>query len=132
MIPSGLGTLGPALPLAIGGAVGRPDAPSVCVIGDGGLLFTIGEMAAAAARGQALVMILWNNGGYGEMRDEMGALSIPPIGTDGGADDFLTIAKGFGWTTHRPPTLDEVESTLAGCESPSTPTLIELTPELLA
>lgn len=132
MIPAGLGTLGPALPLAIGAVVGRPDATAYCVVGDGGVLFTIGEMAAAATLGLPVVMLLWNNDGYGEMRDEMDDLGIRHIGTDASAKNFGTIAAGFGWSHYLPETLEEVSATLRGCEAPDRPTLIELTPELLA
>lgn len=131
MVPAGLGTLGPALPLAIGGAVGRPGAPAFCVVGDGGLLFTIGEMAAAASLGLPVAMLLWNNDGYEEMRDEMDELGIPHVGTDAGARDYGTIARGFGWSSSRPRGLDEVAATLGRREPSSGPTLIELTPELL-
>lgn len=131
LIPAGLGTLGPSLPLAIGGSVGRPDATAYCVVGDGGLLYSIGEMAAAASLELPLVMLLWNNDGYGEMRDEMDELAIPHIGTDAGARDFRAIAEGFGWSSLRPRSLAEVEATIGDCESPARPTLVELTPELL-
>ncbi|MBS1877932.1 MAG: 5-guanidino-2-oxopentanoate decarboxylase [Actinobacteria bacterium] len=132
LIPAGLGTLGPALPMAIGGAVGRPQATALCVIGDGGLLFTIGEMAAAASLRLPLVMLLWNNDGYEEMRDEMDELGIPQIGTEASAEDYGTIAAGFGWARFRPGSVEEVVATLTDCRSPARPTVIELTPDLLA
>lgn len=131
MVPAGLGTLGPALPLAIGAAIGRPDATAYCVVGDGGVLFSIGEMASATTLGLPIVMLLWNNHGYGEMRDEMDELGIPHIGTDAGAEDFGAIATGFGWSHLRPGSLEEVGATLREHGSPGRPTLVELTPELL-
>ena len=48
---TGFGTLGYALPAAIGAKVGRPEAPVVCIIGDGGLHFTMPELASAADAG---------------------------------------------------------------------------------
>jgi thiamine pyrophosphate-dependent acetolactate synthase large subunit-like protein len=132
MIPAGLGTLGPSLPLAIGGSIGRPGATAVCVVGDGGLLYSIGEMAAAASLELPLVALLWNNDGYGEMRDEMDVLGIPHIGSDASAKDYRTIAGGFGWSSFRPKSLEDVVATLAHCAAPPRPTLIELTPELLS
>jgi thiamine pyrophosphate-dependent acetolactate synthase large subunit-like protein len=131
LVPAGLGTLGPALPLAIGGAIGRPGSTAYSVVGDGGVLFTIGEMAAAATLGLPVVMLLWNNAGYGEMRDEMDDSGIGHIGTDAGAEDFRTIAAGFGWERFRPQSLEEVGATLRESRAPSRPTLVELTPELL-
>lgn len=131
-IPAGLGTLGPALPLAIGASIARPEATAVCVSGDGGLLYSIGEMAAAASLALPLLMLLWNNDGYEEMRDEMDLKGIPQIGTEASAEDFQMIARGFGWSAFRPRDLDEVAATLASAAAPQRPTLIELTPALLA
>ena len=45
---TGYGTLGPALPAAVGAKIGAPDRQVVAIVGDGSFLFTVGEMAAAA------------------------------------------------------------------------------------
>lgn len=131
MIPSGFGTLGPALPLAIGSAVGNPERPSVCVTGDGGVLYSIGEMATAADLASGLVMLLFNNQGYGEMRDEFDLIDVPHIGTDAQARDYLTIARGFGWEAVRPQSLEEVAEAVVVATGKNRSTLIELTPSLV-
>ena len=41
--PKGYGTLGYALPAAIGAKIAEPDCPALIVMGDGGLMFTLGE-----------------------------------------------------------------------------------------
>ena len=56
---TGYGTLGYALPAAIGAKLARPDRPVVALIGDGGLLFTgrgarVGGRSAGPDRGAAL------------------------------------------------------------------------------
>jgi thiamine pyrophosphate-dependent acetolactate synthase large subunit-like protein len=131
MIPAGFGTLGPALPMAIGAAVGDPERPAVCVVGDGGLLYAIGEMATAADLDTGLIMLLYNNQGYGEMRDEFDLLGIPHIGTDAQARDYLAIADGFGWEATRPDDLDAVGEAIENAVANSRPRLIELTPALV-
>jgi len=45
--PAGLGTLGCALPGAIGAKIARPDRPVIVLAGDGGFLFTVQELATA-------------------------------------------------------------------------------------
>jgi len=45
--PYGFGTLGYALPAAIGGAVARPEHPTLCIIGDYGFQYTMMELATA-------------------------------------------------------------------------------------
>src|SRR3712207_7126838 len=39
--------IGPGLPLAVGGAIGRPGTPVVLIAGDGGFMYNIGELATA-------------------------------------------------------------------------------------
>lgn len=78
----------------------------VCVCGDGGLLFTIGELAAATQLDLAITLIVWDNQGYQEMRDEMDLAGMPHIGTDAGAHDAAGILRGFGWTTTTVNTVD--------------------------
>lgn len=126
LIPAGWGTLGPALPMAIGAAVGAPGRPVVAVVGDGGLLFTIGEMAAAADLALPLVVLLWNNGGYGEMRDEMDLLGIRHVGTSASAHDYVAIARGFGWGARRLGSHDEVGEALTDALAAGRPRLIEI------
>jgi acetolactate synthase I/II/III large subunit len=131
MIPAGWASLGPALPMAIGAAVGRPGAPVVAVVGDGGLLFTIGEMATACQYELPLTLLLWNNHGYGEMRDQMDKLEIGHVGTEGTAHDFAAIAAGFGWRVHKPIDLTGVSGAVAQATTCGCPSLVELAAENL-
>ena len=74
--PNGYGTLGYALPAAIGARLGAPHRAVVALAGDGGLLFTIQELATAAELRLPLVIVLWNNDGLGQIRDDMIAKGI--------------------------------------------------------
>lgn len=96
LAPYGLGTLGPALPMAIGARVGRPDVPIMAVAGDGGLLFTIAELATAVDLGAPLTLVVWDNAGYGEIRDSFDRAGAPRVGTETTARDLVGIARGFG------------------------------------
>ena len=77
---TGYGTLGYALPAAFGAKLGQKDRPSVAVIGDGGLQFTIGELATAVELGLPVVVLVWNNQGYFEIKKYMAERGIPQIG----------------------------------------------------
>src|SRR5262249_18553638 len=64
--PMGWGTLGWAFPASIGAAAaGRP---SVCVTGDGGLLFALGELATAAQESLPVTVVVVDDQGYGMLR----------------------------------------------------------------
>src|SRR5690606_15231861 len=58
---TGYGTLGYGLPAAIGARLGDPTRPVICLIGDGGLQFTLPELASAVEAKVPLVVLLWNN-----------------------------------------------------------------------
>src|SRR6218665_1180312 len=93
---TGYGTLGYGLPAAIGAQLAAPDRPVVCLIGDGGLQFTLPELASAVEAGLAPIILLWNNGGYEEIRRYMRQRDIRPIGVDLYTPDFQLLARGFG------------------------------------
>lgn len=98
---TGYGTLGYGLPAAIGAKLADPSSPVVCLIGDGGLQFSLPELASAVEAGVGIIVLLWNNHGYGEIKRYMQRRDITPMGVDIHSPDFLTIARGFGCVAER-------------------------------
>jgi thiamine pyrophosphate-dependent acetolactate synthase large subunit-like protein len=128
LMPIGYGSLGCALPMAIGAKLAAPGRPVAALAGDGGLLFTLSELATAHDLGLALPVVVWNNDGYGEIRDSMARLGIPPLGTDAGAHDLVAIARGFGCRGERAEEMDAVERLVGDALTADRPTLIEVRP----
>ena len=128
----GFGTLGPALPMAIGAKVGAPERPVMSLSGDGGFLFTIQELATAVDLGLPLAVVVWNNHGYGEIKDSMERADVPPVAVDTSARDFLAIAEGFGCRAARVESLDDLPAVCAEAYAADRPTLIELVAERVA
>lgn len=64
----GLGTMGFALPAAIGARIGRPDLPVWVVAGDGGIQMTIQELATVVQEGLPLKIAVIDNGYLGMVR----------------------------------------------------------------
>ncbi|MGM0982111.1 MAG: 5-guanidino-2-oxopentanoate decarboxylase [Pseudomonadota bacterium] len=93
---TGYGTLGYGLPAALGAKLARPDLPVVALVGDGGLMFTLAEIATAVEERLPVVILLWHNGGYEEIRRYMAANGVTPIGVNLHAPDFQALASGFG------------------------------------
>ena len=98
LAPYGFGTLGCALPMAIGAAVGAQDRPVLAIAGDGGWLFTVAEMAAAHDLNSNITMVLWDNSGYEQIRASFDDVAAPRMGVDVTSHDPSAIARGFGWT----------------------------------
>ncbi|MER7400093.1 5-guanidino-2-oxopentanoate decarboxylase [Streptomyces sp. NPDC000151] len=80
--PTGFGTLGYALPAAVGAKVVDPDRQVVALSGDGGLQFSVQELATAVQLQLPLPIVVFDNGGYGEIRDEMVARGDRPVAVD--------------------------------------------------
>jgi len=126
LMPIGYGSLGCALPMAIGAKLAAPERPVAALAGDGGVLFTLTELASARDLGLALPLIVWNNDGYGEISDSMLRDGIEPIGTDAGAHDLVAIARGFGCEAATTRSMDEASSLIATALGRDRPTLIEV------
>ncbi|MEM5329757.1 5-guanidino-2-oxopentanoate decarboxylase [Paraburkholderia sp. JHI2823] len=123
---TGYGTLGYGLPAAVGAKLAAPDRPVVCLIGDGGLQFTLPELASAVEARVPVVVLLWNNFGYGEIRRYMTARDIVPVGVDIHTPDFLALARGFGCMACRVDTPDALAAQLQQAVSRDIPTVIEV------
>ncbi|WP_352259435.1 5-guanidino-2-oxopentanoate decarboxylase [Psychrobacter sp. TB55-MNA-CIBAN-0194] len=92
---TGFGTLGYGLPAAIGAMIGS-NSPVVSLMGDGGIQFTIAELICAAELELPLIVLLWNNQGYGEIRRYMEEGGLPLIGVNIKTPNFEPLAAGFG------------------------------------
>jgi acetolactate synthase-1/2/3 large subunit len=65
----GFGTLGYGFPTALGAKVGMPDRQVVCITGDGGFQYALADLATAAQFGINVTVILFNDRGYGVLKD---------------------------------------------------------------
>ncbi|MCT2362183.1 thiamine pyrophosphate-binding protein [Kocuria marina] len=104
-------TLGYGLPAAIGAKLAAPERPVVCLVGDGALMFSIQELMTAVELGLDLPVICVDNGGYGEIRQNMVDRSIQPLGVDLVQPDWVRLAEGFG-ATGLPATMDTLADTV--------------------
>ncbi len=122
---TGFGTLGYAVSAATGAwlATGQP---AIAVIGDGGLQFNLGEIATAREIGCPLIILLWNNNGYLEIKNYMERRDIPTLGVDIFTPDFQMLAKGFDCHALRISGAEGLADALVQAAGRDRPTLIEL------
>ena len=128
LAPYGLGTLGPALPMAIGAKVAAPDRPVVAIAGDGGVLFTIAELGTAADLGLNLPVVVWDNAGYGEIRDAFDRAGAPRLGVDVTVHDLLGVAAGFGCATAEARSPEALTAAVRAALDEDRPTVIRIRP----
>jgi acetolactate synthase-1/2/3 large subunit len=121
---TGYGALGYGLPAAIG-AARATGGPVVCIAGDGGIQFTLTELGAAVEEGLQLIVLVWNNRGYGEIKTYMVDRQITPVGVDLHTPDFVAIAMAYGVAGVRMETLEALPLLLGEAATRPGPTLIE-------
>ena len=112
LAPYGFGTLGCALPMAIGASTAAPKRPVLVIAGDGGWLFTVAEMAVAKDLNSKIVLVLWDNNGYEQIRESFDDVAAPQMGVDVSSHDPIAIAKGFGWATTQVATPEQLATAL--------------------
>lgn len=123
---TGYGTLGYGLPAAIGAKLACPQRPVVALVGDGGLQFSSSELIAAREAGVGVIVLLWNNHCYAEIRDYMVGRQIPPLGVDILPPDFQAMARSFHVAHYAPSSADALRGLLADLAGSSEPVMIEL------
>lgn len=96
MNPSGLGTLGFALPAAIGAKIARPERAVAALVGDGGFMFTMSELMVATQHRLALPVVIWNDRAFGEIHRLMRERGFEPLATDLNVPDLATLAAAYG------------------------------------
>ena len=79
---TGYGALGYAPGAAVGAAIAAPGVPVVCLIGDGGLQFSPGELRTALDEKLPITFIVWNNSGFREIAEAMRQAKVPVLGCD--------------------------------------------------
>ena len=77
---TGYGALGFAPGAAVGAALASPGTRVICLIGDGGLQFSPGELRTAVDERLPITFLVWNNAGFREIADAMRGANTEVIG----------------------------------------------------
>jgi acetolactate synthase-1/2/3 large subunit len=77
---TGYGALGYGTGAAVGAAIAQPDRHVVCLIGDGGLQFSPGELRTAVDEKARVTFLVWNNAAFREIADAMREAGAEVIG----------------------------------------------------
>ena len=124
--PMGYGTLGFALPAAIGGKIACPDRACAVLVGDGGFQFTLQELATAAELKLSMPILLWDNSALGEIADFMQARDIPQISVYPESPGFELLAKAYGLGYTAPDTAAEITEAVETALIQPKPTIIHV------
>jgi len=122
----GLGTMGFALPAAIGAKFSRPDADVWVIVGDGGFQMTMAELATIVQENIKVNIAIINNGYLGMVRQwqeffyERNYAATPLVNPD-----FTKIAEAYGILTFAVTHRDEVAPTVQKAREHPGPVLID-------
>src|SRR5262249_58662877 len=98
----------------------------IAVAGDGGVMFTISELATAAEERLALPLIVWNNDALKAIADGMDERKIPRIGVEPKSPDFIGLGKSLGCHATRAMSAEHLAESVRAALLADRPTLIEV------
>jgi acetolactate synthase-1/2/3 large subunit len=121
------GGIGQGIAMAIGAALAGTGAKTVALIGDGGAMVNLGELATAVDAQADIVFILMNDRGYGVIRNIQDAqFGGRRHYADLHTPDFALLAAALGLSHRRVSRLAELERALDEALSESGPQLVEI------
>jgi acetolactate synthase-1/2/3 large subunit len=95
LYPLGSGTLGYAWPASLGAAAAT-GGPTLAVVGDGGFLYGVAELASARQNGLDATLLLVDDGGYGILREYQRDAFGETFAVDLARPDFAALLEAFG------------------------------------
>jgi acetolactate synthase-1/2/3 large subunit len=117
--------IGPALPLAMGAAIAL-DRPTLVLCGDGGLMLHISELATLAEQSTPIVVCVFNDRGYGTLREVQRLRFDDTFGVELQTPDFVAVARAMGVRGHLVDAPDQLDDVLAKALTTPGPDLIEI------
>lgn len=101
IISNGFASMGIAVPGAIAAKLAYPDRKVVAVTGDAGFLMNSQEIETAMRLKLSLVILIWNDGGYGLIEWKQMKAYGRPSNVSFGNPDFVKYAEAFGAKGYR-------------------------------
>ena len=112
LVSNGLSTMSFALPGALGVKLARPESKVLAVVGDGAFLMNSQEIETAVRERIPLVVLIWEDGGYGLIEWKMDLELGEHYYVKFGNPDIVTYAESFGAKGYRINSAEELLPTL--------------------
>ena len=126
LYPVGSATLGYGVPAAIGAKVANPRRQVIAVVGDGGFLYSVNELATAVKYGLGIVFLVLNDARYGAIKYLQECIFHLSGEIDLVNPDFPALARAFGAAGARVDSPAALGSALARALAEPGPTVLEL------
>jgi benzoylformate decarboxylase len=126
-LASASGTLGFALPAAVGAALARPDRPVVAVVGDGSVHYAVQGLWTAARHRVPVTFVVVNNREYAVLKSFERFLHLGGApGLDVPGVDFAGLARGYGLPYRRIQAPEDLRPGLADAFACGAPSVVEI------
>ncbi|EGD54913.1 thiamine pyrophosphate-binding protein [Gordonia neofelifaecis] len=119
------GGIGQGLGMAIGATLADESHPTLAIAGDGGLAVHLGELLTVAQEKPWLVVMVFNDAGYGVLRN-MQAATGPTYAVDLATPDFAQLASSIGLDYLRIETAADAEPALKAAVDKRAPVIVEV------
>lgn len=124
LIPNGFCSMAQAFPGAIAAHLVHPDRRVLAICGDGGFLMNVQEMETAQRLGSNIVVLVWEDGGYGLIAWKQDNEFDRHTDLSFGNPDWLQLASAFGWHGHVVQHSSDLQATLEQAFQESGPSLV--------
>lgn len=109
MISTAGGSMGFALPAAIGAQLAQPDRKVIAITGDGGFMMVLQELETAVRYKIPIIVVVMNNFSFGNVKEkQIKNYGGRVIGSDYSNPDFAQLAKLFGANGERIEKTEEI------------------------
>lgn len=126
LVSNGLSTMGYALPAANAAKLVFPERTVLGVMGDGGLLMEMGEMATTARLGVGIIAMVFVDNALDSIRRAQISRRLPVVGTEFKTPRLVDIARAMGWQAVSISTEKALRTVLDSRGKVSSPLLIEV------
>ncbi|MFZ5653087.1 MAG: acetolactate synthase large subunit [Pseudomonadota bacterium] len=126
LIPNGYCAMGFALPGAIAASLVHPRRRVLGIAGDGGFLMNVQEMETAARLGSNIVILVWEDRGYGLISWKQDNEFQRHTDLSFGNPDWLLLARSFGWHGHLCANSRDLRATLEAAFAEPGPSLVAI------
>src|SRR5699024_2179179 len=116
--------IGQGLHMASGSKIGQPDKPVVLVTGDGGFMVNAGELITAVQEDTPIIVLLFDDGGYGILKYYQEAAYGQKAGVDLKNPDFVMMAKSMGFESEKVTSAETFDKVLANAIKSQKPYMV--------
>jgi acetolactate synthase-1/2/3 large subunit len=124
LIPNGFCSMGGALPGAIAASLVHPASRIMAIAGDGGFLMNVQEMETAKRLESNIVVMVWEDGGYGLIAWKQDNEFHRHTDLSFGNPDWLGLARSFGWNGHYVARSRDLQGVLRAAVAEKGPSLV--------